>query len=90
VHTRVHACHRYLEADVLQAAGCSTSAVPPLYAYDVFPNCLVRLVFPAGALPFPARLFSSSTGSGNRLAGVGSIELPDLEAAAAAGAVKHK
>lgn len=45
----------------------------------------------AGALPFAARLFSSSTGSGNRLAGTSSVELQDLEAAAAApGGTKPK
>jgi hypothetical protein len=47
-------------------------------------------MLPAGALPFPARLFSSSTGSGNRLTGTSSVELQDLEAAAAAGGAKHK
>jgi hypothetical protein len=41
-------------------------------------------------MQFSARLFSSSVGSGNRLAATSSVELQDLEAAAAAGGAKHK
>ncbi|WIA17584.1 hypothetical protein OEZ85_014409 [Tetradesmus obliquus] len=44
----------------------------------------VDAISTSSALPFAARLFSSSTGSGNRLAGTSSVELQDLEAAAAA------
>ncbi|WIA37804.1 hypothetical protein OEZ86_014669 [Tetradesmus obliquus] len=51
----------------------------------------VDAISTSSALPFAARLFSSSTGSGNRLAGTSSVELQDLEAAAAApGGTKPK